>query len=84
MLYQCSQCDTSLGYISNKNGGCKIPQCGDGYLNTNLGEECDDGNNSELDGCSSTCKIEEGWSCTTNELKVSVCRTICGDGKIIS
>lgn len=28
-----------------------------------LNEECDDGNLLDNDGCSSTCKIEEGFDC---------------------
>ena len=32
--------------------------CGDSYLDTQDGEECDDGNNDNLDGCSSLCKKE--------------------------
>jgi len=31
--------------------------CGDGTLN--VGEQCDDGNNDDNDGCSATCEIEE-------------------------
>jgi cysteine-rich repeat protein len=31
--------------------------CGDGNLDTDKGEECDDGNNNDGDGCSSTCRI---------------------------
>ena len=27
-------------------------------------EECDDGNNNNGDGCSATCTVEAGWSCT--------------------
>jgi len=33
-------------------------RCGDGLLNTVCGEECDDGNNNNGDGCSATCKWE--------------------------
>ncbi|KAF2499295.1 hypothetical protein BU16DRAFT_557626 [Lophium mytilinum] len=32
--------------------------CGDGILSPNNGEECDDGNNIDGDGCSANCKIE--------------------------
>ncbi|KAI9775074.1 MAG: hypothetical protein M1839_001466 [Geoglossum umbratile] len=32
--------------------------CGDGILSLNNGEECDDGNNIDGDGCSATCKKE--------------------------
>jgi len=37
--------------------------CGNGNLEP--GEECDDGNLANRDGCSSTCKIEQGFTCTT-------------------
>jgi fibro-slime domain-containing protein len=40
--------------------------CGNG--NIELGEDCDDGNQANGDGCSSTCKAEVGFSCTP-ELK---------------
>ncbi|MGB1700344.1 MAG: DUF4215 domain-containing protein, partial [Nannocystaceae bacterium] len=33
--------------------------CGDGTLQTFLGEECDDGNTINKDGCSKQCKIEK-------------------------
>jgi cysteine-rich repeat protein len=39
------------------------PTCGDGISNP-PGEECDDGNTSNDDGCSSTCKLELGQFCT--------------------
>jgi fibro-slime domain-containing protein len=42
-------------------GGCTT-KCGDGLL---LGTEaCDDGNAVSGDGCSSDCKIEDGFTCT--------------------
>jgi len=34
------------------------PYCGDGVLQSNYGEECDDGNNVPDDGCSAICKTE--------------------------
>ncbi len=34
------------------------PKCGDGILQPNNNEECDDGNNKDGDGCSATCKKE--------------------------
>jgi fibro-slime domain len=36
-------------------------RCGDGIV---LNEECDDGNNTDGDGCSSGCKIEPGFTCS--------------------
>lgn len=39
-----------------------IEICGDGF---NYGlNPCDDGNTQDGDGCSSTCKVEEGFNCT--------------------
>ena len=35
--------------------------CGNGFRNS--GEECDDGNKGDGDGCSSTCQIETGYVC---------------------
>jgi len=40
-------------------GGGVTRYCGDGLLTTSRGEECDDGNKVDGDGCSSTCQTEE-------------------------
>ena len=37
--------------------------CGDGVLQPELGEECDDGNGVSGDGCDRYCWIEPGWTC---------------------
>ena len=57
--------------------GKKCNICGDGRINV-AGEECDDGNNLNQDGCSSICKIEPGASCNANQ--PSVCTSPCGNG----
>lgn len=41
---------------------------------------CDDGNLINGDGCSSTCTIETGYTCTAPLLAKSVCTEVCGDG----
>ena len=41
--------------------------CGDGNLDTNLGETCDDGNVIDGDGCSSLCLIEEEPECCEDD-----------------
>ena len=51
--------------------------CGNSVLNA--GEQCDDGNIVSGDGCSSTCTIEAGWSCSGSP---SVCTPICGDSLV--
>lgn len=48
-------------------GGGVTRYCGDGLLHPNRGEECDDGNKVDGDGCSSNCKIEEVLGETTPE-----------------
>ena len=49
--------------------------CGDGIVQA--GEQCDDGNVVNGDGCSSTCQIQTGFTCVGTP---SVCYTTCGDG----
>ncbi len=49
--------------------------CGSGVLEA--GEDCDDGNTADGDGCSAVCTIEQGYACTGDP---SACTPICGDG----
>ena len=37
---------------------CTLSSCGDGIVNASAGEECDDSNGDDGDGCSSTCTVE--------------------------
>ena len=66
-------------------GRCK-PICGDGWWV--LGEACDDHNLDDDDGCSSECKVEDGWVCGADGLRpdmnTSVCIGLCGDGIKVS
>ncbi|MSR87034.1 DUF4215 domain-containing protein [Candidatus Peribacteria bacterium] len=56
-------------------------KCGDKLIISP--ETCDDGNASAGDGCSSSCKVENGYQCTTGQ--PSYCWDDgCGDGKIIA
>jgi len=43
-------------------GDVPIALCGNGLIDG--GEECDDGNDNSGDGCSLSCEIESGWSCS--------------------
>ncbi|CAD8170515.1 unnamed protein product [Paramecium octaurelia] len=54
---QCLMCDA--GFVLYDNFCTNI--CGDGIL-SNL-EQCDDGNQSDGDGCSSDCFVENNWIC---------------------
>lgn len=57
--------------------GCG-PSCGDGRIDADLQEECDDGNDKSGDGCSSACKLEPGWTCSKPGVRCEA--TACGDG----
>lgn len=48
-------CDTQAD-SETCDGDCTTPACGDGYPNLDADEECDDGNQDELDGCDSACR----------------------------
>jgi len=58
---------------------CDKPRCGDGIVV--YPETCDDGNDVSGDGCSSTCTVEDGWTC---EYPGFPCKDICGDGRSMS
>ena len=67
---QNSTCVCILGYTLS-DSQC-IDTCGDGLVLTN---ECDDGNNLNGDGCSSTCQVEISYRCynrSTNSSSVCV------------
>ncbi len=53
--------------------------CGNGFVEG--GESCDDGNTDADDGCSSTCVVEDGWTC--DDESPSACGTFCGDGTAV-
>jgi cysteine-rich repeat protein len=46
---------------------CEKLKCGDGVVSA--GEECDDGNDKNDDGCSKTCTVETGFFCITEPVK---------------
>jgi len=58
-------------------GGPCTTACGDGMLlpiDMAMGQECDDGNLANGDGCSSTCKRELGFECTDLEGPIDLSR----------
>ena len=46
-----------------------VPSCGNSILDE--GEECDDGNDEDGDGCSKECKLESGFVCNTGAIPTS-------------
>ena len=69
----CSACAAGFSY-NQATHQCEIQTCGDGIVVA--GEQCDDGNQFNGDGCSTDCKIELGWYC---DPAGGSCYTICGD-----
>lgn len=68
-------CNASCDYVTT---ACFTMACGNG---TREGSEaCDDANGVSGDGCSNTCTVESGWSCTGTP---STCSAVCGDGMIL-
>jgi len=51
-------CECAPNYVGDGQT-CALGICGDGILETGLGEECDDGNTVAGDGCSAICTVEE-------------------------
>jgi len=47
-------------------------------------EACDDGNTDDLDGCTSTCTKEAGWSCSGGSFySITACTSICNDNLLV-
>ncbi len=47
--------------LGDPDASCDVttPACGDGNVDAAEGETCDDGNTEDLDGCSSSCQLED-------------------------
>jgi len=65
------------GTARNLEGNCEFI-CGDGTVSP--GEECDDENTANGDGCSSRCDVEPGYVCFEPTGGASECNMTCGDG----
>ena len=57
------------------------PACGDGEINLDPPEACDDGNSLPGDGCSGACAVEPYFECPTPG-QPCVSTIVCGDGVI--
>jgi cysteine-rich repeat protein len=62
-------------FLEHREGTSYISRCGDGVPDP--GEGCDDNNTTAGDGCSSTCQVEPGWTCTITIGQPSVCTPVC-------
>ena len=51
------QCDSGGVDSATCDADCTMPTCPDGHRNAAAGEQCDDGNTDNTDGCTSACKL---------------------------
>ncbi len=61
-----------------KKSAPAIVTCGDGFLDSDEGEACDDGNKVSGDGCSDNCQTEDGFVCLM--AGIPCVPAGCGDG----
>ncbi|KRX07488.1 Insulin-like growth factor binding protein, N-terminal [Pseudocohnilembus persalinus] len=75
----CYQCNDLTGFVNDPADSTNcIEICGDGLV-VSTQFECDDGNTENGDGCSSTCTIEEGYTCEGgNQYQQSICKLDSG------
>ena len=70
----------------NSTSVCTYDPCGNSFLDDTApydhGEECDDGNTDDGDGCSSTCTIEDCYLCTTTTTSNDTCTLACENGVV--
>jgi fibro-slime domain-containing protein len=72
-------CQLEAGFWCPSTGqACAPLVCGDGKRSPD--ERCDDGNGNDADGCSSTCTVEQGWTCIGAG---TPCLPTCGDGRML-
>jgi cysteine-rich repeat protein len=61
---------------------CTTSKCGNGIVETAFGEQCDDGDKDNSDGCTFRCKLESGWSCSGNP-SICISTTVDSDNDLI-
>jgi cysteine-rich repeat protein len=57
-----------------------LPVCGDGVRHGT--EQCDDAGTTGGDGCSSVCRVEVGYACSTTPSGIDACNNGCGNGTV--
>lgn len=69
---------------SSPDGGSVSPTCGDSTVEPGSGEECDDGNTADGDGCSAGCRVEVLGAGCGNGMLEPAAREECDDGNTVS
>jgi cysteine-rich repeat protein len=62
-------CDNGInnGTLNNAcNDDCTLARCGDGITGNSPNEQCDDGNNNDIDACGNDCKVNIAPGCGNN------------------
>ncbi|MFH1759089.1 MAG: DUF4215 domain-containing protein [Patescibacteria group bacterium] len=57
------ECDEGTADTATCDRDCTLVACGDNHVNTVAGEQCDDGNTNNNDGCSASCQWESATGC---------------------
>jgi cysteine-rich repeat protein len=70
---------TTAGSTDSTTGDPPPVDCGDGQLDPVGGEQCDDGNTDDGDGCDASCQVEVGASCGDGNLDPAGAEE-CDDG----
>jgi cysteine-rich repeat protein len=77
----CEACDEGAGNSDTLPDACRTSceraQCGDGIVDA--GEQCDDGNGADCDGCDAGCAVEPGVVCGDGE-RSRACGEECDEG----
>jgi cysteine-rich repeat protein len=81
------ECINLSGFPSNCSPKVVIPNCGNGILEPEKGEACDDGNLVNGDGCNYFCQVEPDWICIDGKICINVrdpnqFKVLCGNGKV--
>jgi len=73
-------CQAETGWRCKPGSCTKLPYCGDGIVQTDQGEVCDQGTHQGSPGCSADC-LSKDATCTCTPGQACVCQTpTCGDG----
>lgn len=82
----CELCDDGAANSDTTPDACRTTcapaRCGDGV--TDAGEECDDGNLDDCDGCSQVCRVEAGAVCGDGVVAPVGCSEQCDDANTTS
>jgi cysteine-rich repeat protein len=83
-----ASCEQEPGFWCQQGSFCVASTCGDGTVSGDIfppsGEQCDDGNVSDGDGCDASCQPEYGYACFDEfNYAFTPCYVpFCGDGHI--